>query len=167
MREEFVNMLEGFYKSDNRAALAKLRRGLGKKPGEAMEVYSVIGNFLAQAKNRAEEDVLYTLATLYGLYPSESSKEESNFGESVSKLAEKQVDRDSVEKRFVALLNSHIDDLPNHLRHMISLLKSKDIRINWLQLLNDIIYWDLDDRRVQRSWAKRFWTESQSSQSIA
>ncbi len=153
MKEEFINMLLGLYRTENRGALAKLRRGLGKQPGEAMEVYSLIGNFAANTKSKAEEMALYTVATLFGLYPSDSSG--SNFGSSVSELAEKS-DSKSIEARFVALLNTHVDDLPNHLRQMIGLLKSKEVRINWLQLLKDINSWDRDDREVQRRWAKEF-----------
>lgn len=156
MKEEFINMLLGLHRTENRGALAKLRRGLGKQPGEAMEVYSLIGSFAANTKSKAEEVALYTVATLFGLYPSDSSEEESsNFGSSVSELAEKS-DSKSIEARFVALLNSHVDDLPNHLRQMIGLLKSKEVRVNWLQLLRDIHSWDRDDREVQRRWAKAF-----------
>ena len=62
-----------------------------------------------------------------------------------------------VEKRLVALLNCHQDDLPDHLRHVISLLKAKDIFINWLQLLNDVQNWQRESRDVQRRWARQFW----------
>jgi CRISPR system Cascade subunit CasB len=162
MNEEFIQMLTGFHRQENRAALAMLRRGLGKQPGEAMEVYRYIGNFAANTKSRAHEEALHTIATLFGLYPSESragDSFDSNLGASVSELKAK-VKSDSIEKRFVALLNTHADDLPNHLRQMVGLLKANEVRINWLQLLNDINWWDDDKREVQRRWAKAFhWQE--------
>ncbi len=156
MNEEFIKMLVTFHTQENRAALAMLRRGLGKQPGEAMEVYRYIGNFAANAKSKTHEDCLHTVATLFGLYPSPNREGEyGNLGISVSELAEKS-NRDSIEKRFVALLDSHSDDLPNHLRQMVGLLKANDVRINWLQLLNDINWWDDERRDVQRRWAKSF-----------
>jgi CRISPR system Cascade subunit CasB len=165
MNEEFIQMLTGFHQQENRAALAMLRRGLGKQPGEAMEVYRIIGNFAATAKGKREAD-LHTIATLYGLYPSESragNQDNSNFGLSVSELNKKinaRTKSESIEKRFVALLNAHSDDLSDHLRQMVGLLKANKEEINWLQLLNDLNGWERDDREVQRRWAKSFqWKE--------
>ena len=162
MNEEFIQMLTGFHQQENRAAQAMLRRGLGKQPGEAMEVYRYIGNFAANAKGKTHEEALHTVATLFGLYPSptrEGDGYNSNFGASVSELNAK-VNSDSIEKRFVALLNAHADDLPDHLRQMVGLLKANDVKINWLQLLNDLNWWDSDGRDVQRRWAKSFqWKE--------
>jgi CRISPR system Cascade subunit CasB len=128
MNEDFIQMLAGFHRQENRAALAMLRRGLGKQPGEAMEVYRYIGAFAANAKSKAQETNLHTVATLFGLYPSESregSAYDSNLGASVSELGSK-TNSDSIEKRFVALLNAHADDLPSHLRQMVGLLKANE-----------------------------------------
>ncbi|NOT63933.1 MAG: type I-E CRISPR-associated protein Cse2/CasB [Acidobacteria bacterium] len=158
MNEEFIQMLVGFHRQENRAALAMLRRGLGKQPGEAMEVYRYIGNFAANTKSKTHETALHTVATLFGLYPSlsrEGNQYESNLGASVSELSAN-ANSDSIEKRFVALLDAHSDDLPNHLRQVVGLLKANEVKINWLQLLNDINWWDSDGRDVQRRWAKSF-----------
>jgi CRISPR system Cascade subunit CasB len=62
-----------------------------------------------------------------------------------------------VEKRLVALLNCHRNDLPDHLRHTIGLLKSKEIPVNWTQLLWDVQNWQRESRDVQRNWARQFW----------
>ena len=64
---------------------------------------------------------------------------------------------ESLEKRFIALLNCHRDDLPNHLRQAVSLLKSKDVPINWHRLLRDILSWDHETRFVQQQWAGELW----------
>jgi CRISPR system Cascade subunit CasB len=164
MNEEFIKMLTSFYQQENRAALAMLRRGLGKQPGEAMEVYRYIGNFAAKVNTDREAD-LHTVATLFGLYPSpsrEGDRYDSNLGASVSELSTK-TNSDSIEKRFVALLDAHADDLPNHLRQMVGLLKANDVKLNWLQLLNDLNWWDSDGRDVQRRWAKSFWKEKKTN----
>jgi CRISPR system Cascade subunit CasB len=47
--------------------------------------------------------------------------------------------------------------VPEHLRQILSLLKSKDVPINWAQLLSDIRHWERDDRIVQKAWARAFW----------
>ncbi|MCS6883973.1 MAG: type I-E CRISPR-associated protein Cse2/CasB [Acidobacteriota bacterium] len=162
MKKDFIDFLLELHKKEDRGSLAKLRRGVGKPPGESMEVYSVIGRFIAEAKSELEEYALYLVATLYGLYPSESA-EKYNFGASFAQLRLRQ-ESESTERRFVAILNSNFEDLPQHLRQAVNLLKSKEVHINWLQLLNDILDWQRDDYKVQRQWATSFWKEIETEE---
>src|SRR5262249_54428628 len=68
----------------------------------------------------------------------------TNLGASFAWLGS-QVDSKSIEKRFVALLNCHEDDLAEHLRHAIGLLRSKEIPVDWIQLLKDLRNWNHPD----------------------
>ncbi|MCI0412695.1 type I-E CRISPR-associated protein Cse2/CasB [bacterium] len=167
--EKFVRMLEGLNEKQDRAALAALRRGLGKAPGEAMEAYRYIAPFVSEKTTRQYEAALHTVGTLFGLYPSRSRAGDGwfdmNMGASLRDLKGK-LTAESVDRRFVSLLNSHRDDLDDHLRSIVSLLKSKDITVNWLQLLRDIMRWEDDRRIVQRNWAKAFWQEEGLKTSI-
>jgi CRISPR system Cascade subunit CasB len=164
MREEFVAMLEGLYHQDDRAALATLRRGLGKTLGKEMGVYRYFGKFTDRFKSRRHEEDYHTLATLFGLYPGESWRVsnprwgETCLGASLFQL--KAAMGDSVERRFVALLNAPHEDLPDYLRQIVGLLKSKEVKLDWAQLLRDLEKWDDEDREVQRKWAAWFWRES-------
>jgi CRISPR system Cascade subunit CasB len=159
----FISALEHLVMNDNRAALAALRRGLGQRPGETMELYPYVVPYVQRLQYTSGENAYYIVASLVGLYPTPSwqrgdGKQLTNFGASLALL--KDDSSDNLEKRFIALLNAHADDLPEHLRHAISLLKSKDKPVNWLQLLRDIKQWDREDRKVQRLWAKSFWGEA-------
>ncbi len=99
----------------------------------------------------------------------------ANMGASLRALVDREAAEDGnrddaekrVEKRLVALLNCHQDDLPGHLRHIIGLLKSKEIPVNWLRLLSDIQYWQRESRDVQRRWARQFWSNFQSEKETA
>lgn len=158
--ERFIEALVVFYKQEDRATLAALRRGLGNSPGETMEMHPYVAPF-TQGLRRRQEDAYYLIAALFGLYPGESwtsseSRLRTNLGAS-SRWFANESNSDSIERRFVALLNAHADDLSEHLRQTISLLKSKDIPVDWRQLLRDVINWDDDDRFVQRNWSKAFW----------
>ncbi|MBI4851273.1 MAG: type I-E CRISPR-associated protein Cse2/CasB [Acidobacteria bacterium] len=169
-KEEFISFLQKLAddkngKKPDRAALARLRRGLGKNPSEATEVHPYIVPFTSSESDRLADDY-YLVASLFALHQiswldGDKSPLKNNLGASFAKLKD---DSGSIEKRFVALLNCRKEDLPNHLRHIVSLLKSKDIAIDWLQLLRDLNNWDSDERFVQRYWAKAFWS-SQSNQS--
>ena len=161
--ERFISALEHLVTNDDRAALAALRRGLGQRPGETMELYPYVVPYTQGLQYTSDENAYYIIASLVGLHPTPGwqrgdGKQLTNLGASLALL--KDDSGDSLERRFVALLNAHADDLPEHLRQAISLLKSKDKPVNWLRLLRDLKQWDREDRRVQRLWAKGFWREA-------
>lgn len=163
--ERFVSALEDLIEKNDRAALAALRRGLGKQPGTAMEMHRYVVPHLHGVQHQNDEKPYYLVAALIGLYPAESwrsnaGRQDTSLGASLALL--KAESGDSLERRFVALLNAHADDLPEHLRQAISLLKSKDKPVDWLQLLKDIKRWDAEDNRVQRRWAKGFWGQDRN-----
>ncbi len=150
---------------ENRAALAALRRGLGREGG-AWETYPTVMPFVRKDASRAEETAYFIVGALFGLNPSPSwrrsdieDRRATNFGASLAILKNKNPESDSVERRFVALLNAEAEDLPTHLRHAVSLIKSSDspVPVDWLSLLNDLTWWESENREVQRRWARAFW----------
>lgn len=155
---KFVEMLKRLEKREDLGALAALRRGLGRAPGAASEMYPYVVPYLPE--DRHDEDAYFLIAALFTWHradwqPAEEHADTS-FGASYRKLWD-ETDSGSVERRFVALLNARRDDLPEHLRHAVGLLKSKEIRVNWLRLLRDVTRWDDERRTVQRAWARAFW----------
>lgn len=166
----------GAREGGNRAALAALRRGLGKRPGEAPEMYPYLIPLLPPDIDRGSEwgeESYYIVAALFALYPSiqrKAADEKDNLGATMRSLA-RAIQRErnprgdedgdkSVERRFVALLNATTIDLSEHLRHAVSLIKSKgdaSINVNWAQLLYDVQDWDDPRHRVQLRWAGAFW----------
>ena len=156
--EKFISYLDKFVRDENRAALAHLRRGLGKE--NAAEMFPYISGWTVNLSRR-DENAYFLVASLVGLYPTNSWKSDekyNNLGKSLSFLNTEE--SKSIERRFVALLNSDEEDLPNHLRQIISLLKSKEKPINWLRLLRDIKNWNSEKIDVRRFWAKGFWGNS-------
>jgi CRISPR system Cascade subunit CasB len=156
--ERFVEYLEELERNEDRAALAALRRSLGKSPGEAADAHRYVLPF-----NPAiwEESAYYLVGGLFALHPQswrrdEGDRSPTNLGASFARLGS-QVDSKSIEKRFVALLNCHEDDLAEHLRHAISLLGSKEIPVDWVEFLKDLRNWNHPDRSVQLRWARAFW----------
>lgn len=165
--EKFTEFLEGLYERDERATLAALRRGLGRAPGEASEMHShVLRGVRGFGLQARQEDAYYIVAALFALHPGKSwraggdARHDTNLGASLGVLAKENKESSSVERRFVALLNCRKEELPDHLRNIVSLLKSKDIPINWAQLIKDINFWNNENRRVQRDWARAFWSDA-------
>lgn len=172
-KHDFIEHLEGLVK--NRAALAHLRSGLRSKDSRSMEMYPVIGRFLAEkSPNRNYENAVFIIAALFGYYP-DAKTNIGNLGASLRKY-QQETESKSIENRFVALLNAEAEELPNYLRQIIGLLKSaeKPIPVNWEQLFKDVQFWDVNNENskyesVQKKWARSFWgnfnnEKSQNSQ---
>jgi len=167
--QEFIKYLETLVSSRDRGAIAALRRGLGKPPGMVHQMDRYVLRFLSQNFKRGDDEPYYLVAALFAFWHQgldTLQNFDGNLGKSLLLLAKGQAEKPGlkfeeaqkrIEKRLVALLNSHTDDLPDRLRQIVSLLKSSGIPINWAQLLCDIRGWNHESRYVQRSWAREFW----------
>ncbi len=165
----FIAHLESLVRQKDRGALAKLRRGLGRPPGTAREMDRYVLRYLSSDAGEKQENAYYLIAALFAYwYQSKDNiteKVPANLGNSLRWLVDHEASETGnredaekrIEKRLVVMLNSHQDDLPAHLHHTIGLLKSKDIPINWTQLLWDVQDWQNESRKVQRGWARKFW----------
>jgi len=165
----FITHLENLVRQKDRGALAALRRGLGKPPGTAREMDRYVLPYLPRDTGEKQENAYYLVGALFAYwYQGKDKLEEdptANLGASLRLLVNRESAETSnredaekrMEKRLVALLNCHHDDLPDHLRHTIGLLKSKDIPVDWTQLLWDVHNWQHESRKAQRDWARNFW----------
>lgn len=158
----FVESLEDLVKKGDRAGLATLRKGLGKEPGTVTEMYKYVYSRIPGQTNLFNEKIYFLTASLFALWHQGKQKLEKDFegdfGKTFRQIS-KNSESESIKERFTAIINSHFDDLPNHLRHAVSLAKSKDVAINWSFLLEDLKWWNNDDKRVQRKWMKSFLQE--------
>ena len=159
----FAEYLGDLVKRQDRASLAAIRRGLQAPPGEVAEVHRYVVPWLPQEIPRWTEDCYYIVASLFASHQiswidseTSSTTPYTNLGASFARLAAGG-EGDSVERRFTAVLNSDREDVHIHLRHAVSLLKSKDVPIDWAQLLNDLRFWGPG---VHRRWARAFWSHS-------
>ena len=139
--ERYVAHLEALAKREDRASLARLRRASGKPPGTVPEALPLIVPFLPGDQH--EHWAYFVLGPLFAMHP--ESAHEGNMGTTYRGFG----DHESASKRFVALLNCHEDELATHLRQAISLAKSKQIPVNYRQLLKDIINCTQPNRVVQ------------------
>jgi len=164
LEERFIDRLQKLADGQERGALASLRRGLGQPPGTVADMYRYVEPFLGEQGSgaRFKESAFYLVAALFALHP--KSTDEGNMG---THLAKTRTDSgaDALERRFTALLAAHPDDLSEYLRQSISFLKSKDIPVNWNELLRDLQNWGHEDRFIQKKWARSFWGGRQSVES--
>jgi len=165
----FISHLVNLVREKDRGALAALRRGLGKPPGSAREMDRYVLRELPAVATETQENAYYLVGALFAYWhqgkDDVTEKVPANLGESLRWLVVHEASETGrwedaekrIEKRLVALLNCHRDDLPAHLRHTIGLLKSKDVPVAWTRLLWDVQNWQNESRKVQRDWARKFW----------
>jgi CRISPR system Cascade subunit CasB len=135
---------------EDRGALADLRSGLGREPGAMARVHKHVVPYLPEKSH--DDRWYYLTATLFGAFP--EHRQGPSLGAAFRPLRAKS---DSMEARFVALLNAHPDDLDGHLRHAVSLLKANEQPLDWFRLLRDFLQWDHPDGHVQLRWARDFY----------
>jgi len=152
----FVSFLLGLAAREDRGALAALRRGLGKEAAPPAEMLRLVVPYLPPDRPW-EHRWYYTVGTLFGLYPHSGGR--GNLGDTFRHLG----DHESAQKRFVALLDAHPDDVPYRLRQAVALAKSNDVPVNWFQLLEDLLHWRTDSRYVQQRWARAYWAPQKAS----
>lgn len=145
---------------DNRAAMAHLRRGLGQPRSMAPEMHRYLLPLLPDRISRWDEQSYYLIAALFASHPRSTTT--GNLGEHFARTIVQAGDsgREAVERRFMALLDAHPDDLAFHLRQAIAYLRAREeTPVNWQRLLYDVMDWGRHNRRpeVQRRWAQGFW----------
>jgi len=145
--------------TNDRAARAALRRTLGRAPGEAPEAFRYVVPWLPDPCSEQVEKVYYLVAGLYAYHPSHTQT--GNMGAHLRVLAgdnESAIKR--MEGRLEAALRAHPDDLPDHLRRLVGILRSKDQPVNWHALMGDLLAWDYEPSYAKKRWAASFWGRS-------
>lgn len=151
----FVVYLEKLRERKDTAALARLRRGLGKKMGTA-EMYPYVVPFFPVEAFPREQEHYFLVASLFALHP-ETSPKGVTFGKVLKRIWDESNRSESIEKRFINLLSTDADDIGGHLRHAVSLARSRRVPVDYHRLFYDIRYWNHPDRFVQLEWARDFW----------
>jgi len=147
--EPLVSALERLAAADDRGALSALRRSLSEDA--VAQAYPYVVPFFPREATPWLERTYLLVAGLFALHPASGS---STLAAALRRVRDS-TQSDSVEKRFVALLDAHPENLGPHLRHAVSLVRSSEIPIDWHDLLRTIRNWNHESAR--RNWARDFW----------
>lgn len=97
------------------------------------------------------------IAGLFGYAHDEvNNRSGVSFGTALRDLYEKRP-IDSIERRFMALLNADAEHLPGHLRQSISLLMAEEVELDWERLLNDVATWHRPGKHRQKEWIRDYY----------
>lgn len=149
MKEQhpFISRLYELSDREDRAALAELRRGFINP----LAPLPFVAPFLRRDAPRWEEEALSLVGALFALHPMRGNL---SLASAMRILSERS---DSVALRFRALLDSEPEDLATHLRHAVSMIGSRDLGIDYDDLLRKVRGWGHEERWAQRGWARDFW----------
>lgn len=153
----FAAYLRSLAQRDERGALAELRSGLGRLPGEATRVHRHIVPYLGETRDWSDQ-WFYLIGSLFPLYPVAIPEgERRTLGGTFARV--RGALSESAEARFLALLSADRADLPHLLRGAISFLASRGdgVGVDWTRLLLDLAAWEHPDRYVQARWARDFY----------
>ena len=158
---DFITYLDNFIKKNDLGALAALRRGLSGTPGTAFEMYKYLVPWVGDS-SRWESQVFYLVASLFAWHQiswrQDEEQEFSNLGSSL-RILKNVSNADSLERRFLTLLNADREDLHVHLKQLFGLLVAKGIPVNFVQLIKDLKNWNHESHYVQQAWANEFWND--------
>lgn len=151
----FIEWLESLSEKDTKVR-AVLRRSLAFEPGTFVPAYPYVEPFVKNEGNYWRREMHYLVAGLWAAHWREGrSGEPMAIGKACHTLYLAKDMSPSVERRFITLLDSDRDQLPNRLRQMIALLK--DYPLDFEALLSGLLYWNDDRKRTQNSWARDFY----------
>ena len=156
-----------------KAALAELRRGIGKEPGEDPGLW---GAFLLDLPEELSgkdgepsrgEWAIYIALTLYALHqqgkdPAVDSVNEKgqDLGKAAASLAKDEEDRKRILRRFNAMVTSaDMRELSNHLRGLIQLMKANGVKLGYPARAADLYWWQIPSQtnRVKLKWGQDFY----------
>lgn len=165
--DRFVQHLIELNGKKDRGPMAMLRHSLAFEPGQYMKALPLVEPFVAKDWHAQDSRrlALYAVAGLYAKHPKHQE------GKSLSAaFGEFQRDRrnegrsNSLERRFIALLEADESAVIDHLRQVIALLASTDAGLDYHQLLRDLTIWmnpaasNLD--KIKQRWARDFYVAS-------
>jgi len=160
---EFINRLHQLDPGQR----ARLKRNAGNTLDESHNALGLFYKTLLRDANLPEwvEDRYFLVATLFPFEkPNAANKPiPPNFGASLRGVRTEK-NKEGLDNRFERLLDADEQQLPFYLRREVQFITNEGGRINWEQLLRDILGWQHPSRYVQRKWARAYFATPVSSQ---
>jgi CRISPR system Cascade subunit CasB len=150
------------------AALARLRRGIGKPPGALTDIlgYTLDDELAGSGDDPTPgETAAHISITLYALHQQSQGARMHcrgyGLGRSVRLLhphTGEPKDGDPVLRRFNALGTSDgLEELTHHLRGMVQLLRGKRIPLDYGLLADQLTHWPRYPDRIRLRWGREFY----------
>lgn len=163
----------------SRAMLARLRRGIGKQPGELPELFEIVlGEMPEPFYGRGDGPsysvgAIYTALTLFALHQqgkdrpmsisgrSENKNTGNSLGAAVGYLVKQDREREpAIKRRFDTVITANeFTEFAHHARGLIQLLRAGDIALDYPRFAEDIFWYQFDEKRnqVRLRWGEDYY----------
>ncbi|MCL2807366.1 MAG: type I-E CRISPR-associated protein Cse2/CasB [Coriobacteriia bacterium] len=164
--------------SKQRAALAKLRRGVGKEIGGVPESWEVtlvdMPEELIGKKDAISwaEQAIYTSLTLFALHQQGRiecvSRKNISFGKMARWIVNPEKSNEqTVKRRFDAVLTSKdFVEFSRHARSLIQIAKANEVYLDYPRFAKDLFLYQNPELRtkVMLAWGKDFWVSTKNNE---
>ena len=158
---KFLESLHRRIKGDN-GANAVFKRALSGEERHIRNTYSMVLPYL-EGIPRRQQEVWIFVASLSVYYPQTIREQQQNFGSSCRDLAN-HTHSEGADRRFRALLDTSLEDIQSPLTSLVRQIKTKEVHIDYPQLLADLCQWEQPNQYIQDNWARSFWSVSSSEE---
>ena len=163
----------------SRAMLAKLRRGIGKQPGELPDLFEIVlSDMPEELYGKGDEPSysvwsIYTALTLFALHQqgkdhplssggkTEDKRSGNSLGAAVGYLVKQDKERESaIKRRFDAVCTANeFTEFAHHARGLIQLLRAGDITLDYPRFAEDLYWYQFDGvrNRVRLRWGEDYY----------
>lgn len=160
----------------SKARLAKLRRGIGKKPGELPELWGMFLQGMPEelmsksGEPSYAEWAIYTALTLFALHqqghsePMNAEGSEYHLGQAVRKLAPNRDDEDDEAKNImlkfsIAAGSDDMVELSYRMKMIVILLGNGDVKLDYVDFAKDLFLFQFEASRdkVRLKWGQDFY----------
>ena len=169
----------------SRAMLAKLRRGIGKQPGELPELFEILFSDMPEElygqgdEPSYAEWAIYISLTLFALHQQGKDKDRpmsaggkiegkntgNSLGAAVGCLVKQDKEREpAIKRRFDAVLTSNeFTEFAHHARSLIQLLRGGDITLDYPRFAVDLYWYQFDEirNRIRLRWGEDYYRITQ------
>lgn len=168
---EFINDLRDIRQND-RGRMSALKRNAGEMlTGRGASWFYAM---IRSDRRKRHREIYFLIATHFDFNRHEGRKViGGDFGRAMLQLANNMQRQPKEFRRFHILLDAEFDrihdvddltfpwvegggEMAFRLRQMVKLMASKDVGIDWPQLLVDLCSWSHPNRRIQKKWARSF-----------
>lgn len=165
----------------SRAMLAKLRRGVGKNPGELPELFEIVLSDVPEDLYGTGDQIskpvlaIYTALTLFALHQQGKDRPMSNSGTEMNRFSGNSLgaavgelvrlkddvnNEGAVKRRFDTVVTAtEFTEFAYHARSLIQLLKTEDIQLDYPRLAMDFYWYQFDDvrNRIRLRWGEDYY----------
>ena len=131
---------------------ARMKRNAGRTLAESRNALGLFYRLLPPSVSEYQQETYFLVATLY---PLAEGGAHGNLGDSLRRARQVQ-NTAGLDRRIEILLDADSSQLPFRLRQAIHFLQSNSVRVNWPQLMTDLLLWNTPSRSVQQRWARAY-----------